>query len=99
MIRWSPEAVERLELIEAHVAADNPTAAARLVTALIARAEQLATHPALGRAVRERGGEGLREVVEGNYRIVYRTMSEAVEVVTVFEGHLPLARARRRRRQ
>jgi toxin ParE1/3/4 len=53
VIRWSPEALERLELIEAHVAADNPTAAAKLVGRLIARAERLAAHPALGREVSE----------------------------------------------
>ena len=30
---------------------------------------------------------GLRELIVDNYRIVYRRSKEAVEVVTVFEGH------------
>jgi plasmid stabilization system protein ParE len=29
----------------------------------------------------------LRELVEGNYRIVYRVRGRVVEVITVFEAH------------
>jgi len=31
--------------------------------------------------------EDVREVIEGNYRIVYRVTKASVEVLTVFEGH------------
>ena len=30
---------------------------------------------------------GLREFIVGNYRLVYRQMPGAIEVLTVFEGH------------
>ena len=48
--------------------------------------------PALGREVPELPGTALREVIEGNYRIVYRVTQETVEILTVFEAHhlLPL---------
>lgn len=67
---------------------------------LIERAEQLQEHPRLGRAVVEAHDEALREVVEGNYRIVYRIVGEpsVIELVTIFEAHLPFERAPRARR-
>jgi hypothetical protein len=30
---------------------------------------------------------GIREVLEGNYRIVYRVRADVVEILTVFERH------------
>lgn len=99
MTRWSAESVERLAAIEAHVAVDNPSAAERLVARLIERADGVSQHPLMGRRVAEAtADEALREVVEGNYRIIYRVAPDGgVEVVTVFEAHLGFERARRRR--
>ena len=42
--------------------------------------------PESGRVVPEVNDATLREVVYGNYRIVYRVLPEAVEVVTVYHG-------------
>lgn len=99
MIRWTPESIERLAAIEGHVARDNPTAAERLVARLVERAESISQHPLMGRRVSEaQFDETLREVVEGNYRIVYRVAADGVvEILTVFEGHLGFERAPRRR--
>lgn len=41
----------------------------------------------MGRAVPELPESELRELVEGNYRIVYRVRGKRVQVLTVFEGH------------
>jgi len=32
------------------------------------------------------GHESIREIVQGNYRIVYRLRADTIEVVTVFFG-------------
>jgi plasmid stabilization system protein ParE len=37
--------------------------------------------------VPELPGSALREVIEGNYRVVYRVREPMIEIVTVFEGH------------
>ena len=37
--------------------------------------------------VPESSCEDLREIVEGNYRIVYRLRPDSVEVLLVFEAH------------
>jgi hypothetical protein len=33
-------------------------------------------------------GTGIREIIEGRYRIVYRIQAQVVQVLTVFEGHV-----------
>lgn len=86
-VRWTEQALERLADIEAYVAAADPTAAIALTRRLIGRGESLAKYPRRGRRVPELPGSGLREVVDGHYRIVYRVQAGQVEIVTVFEGH------------
>ena len=41
----------------------------------------------MGRIVPEIGSFNIRELIEGNYRIVYRYSREKIEILTVFEGH------------
>jgi len=84
---WTEQALERLAEIEDFVAAADPAAAVTLTTRLIARGESLAKSPRRGRRVPELPDSGLRELVDGSYRIVYRVHSKRVEVLTVFEGH------------
>jgi toxin ParE1/3/4 len=52
-----------------------------------ARARRAARFPRSGRVVPELRREDVREVIQGNYRIVYRVTKVSVEVLTVFEGH------------
>jgi toxin ParE1/3/4 len=48
--------------------------------------ERLKDNPRSGRVVPELGNESIREVIHGNYRIVYRLQREVVEIATVFHG-------------
>ena len=84
---WSPEAQRRLSEILAYIAQDSPDNASRFVAKLIKRAQDIETFPNQGRKVPERESDDLREVIEGNYRIIYRLKSQVIEIVTVFEGH------------
>jgi addiction module RelE/StbE family toxin len=84
---WTEQAWERLLEIERFIARDDPRAAARLIDKLIDRGDALAGHPERGRRLPELPESGLRELIVGNYRIVYRRTPKAVEVLTVFEGH------------
>lgn len=81
------QAFARLAEIEAFVAADAPEAAEQLVARLADRGEGLARFPRSGRRVPELPVTDLREVIEGNYRLVYRVRGQIVEILTVFEGH------------
>lgn len=86
-VEFTTEARARLAAIEDHVAAHSPVAAERLVERLIRAAQSLATLSNRGRPVPERPGGGLRELIVGKFRVVYRVRSERVEILTVFEGH------------
>jgi len=86
-VTWSEQAWQRLLEIERFIARDDPRAAARLVDKLIDRGEGLAKHPERGRQLPELPDSGLRELIVNNYRVVYRRTPNAVEVLTVFEGH------------
>lgn len=83
---WAPQAVEDVEAIRASVTRDSPHYADLVVERIVAAVTRLESHPLSGRVVPEVGDESLREVVQSNYRIVYRLRSDAVERVTVFHG-------------
>ena len=83
---WSPQAVEDVEAIRSFVARDSEHYANLLVERIVAAVDRLDSFPLSGRVVPEVGGESLREVVYGNYRIVYRVKPEVVEIVTVFHS-------------
>jgi toxin ParE1/3/4 len=89
---WTDQALSRLIEIEEFVASDNPIAATELTAKLVARGEALATLWKRGRRVPELPASPLREVIEGNYRLVYRIRESTIEVLTVFEGHRLLPR-------
>jgi toxin ParE1/3/4 len=84
---WTHRARQDLIEIGQYIAEDDPDAARRWVAHLRSRAGQAARAPQGGRVVPELGRSDIREVIERTYRIVYRIGEEAIEVLTVFEGH------------
>ncbi len=89
-IRWSQRARDDLISIGRYIAADNPRAARRWTGRLKARISGVARNPQAGRVVPEFARSDVREVTEGNYRLVYQVRGKALEVLTVFEGHRTL---------
>jgi plasmid stabilization system protein ParE len=84
---WTDRALSDLEAVGDFIAADNPRAAERWVGLLMATAERAAGAPIAGRRVPELGRDEVREIFKRTYRIVYRVMSDRIEILTVFEGH------------
>jgi len=83
---WAPQAIQDVEAIRAYVARDSARYADLVVERIIAAVERLENNPRSGRIVPEVGDESVREVIHGNYRIVYRLRHEVVEITTVFHG-------------
>ena len=83
---------ERLEAIHEFVATSDPSAAERLLDRLYRRIATLERFAARGRPVPELPGTGVRELVEGKFRIVYRAVGDEVQVLTVFDARLPMER-------
>jgi plasmid stabilization system protein ParE len=80
---WTREAVEDVEAIKAYVARDSVRYAALLAERIVAAVGRLESFPESGRVVPAVGDAGLREVIHGTYRIVYRIQAESIQVVTV----------------
>ncbi len=83
---WSPRAVERVAEIANYIAADRPDAARRWVEQLFDLAKTLTTFPRRGRRVPELNRPEYRELIYGNYRMIYRVDEVRVNIVTVRHG-------------
>ena len=83
---WAPQAIQDVEAIRAYVARDSSRYADLVVESIIAAVGRLENNPRSGRMVPEVGDESVREVIQGNYRIVYRLRNGVVEIATVFYG-------------
>jgi toxin ParE1/3/4 len=84
---WTQQALVRLVEIQDYIARANPYAAERLVHRIVERGHGLSRFPEMGRTVPELSGTGIREIIEGRYRIVYRVQAKVIQILTVFEGH------------
>ena len=86
-LKWSETATRDLISIRRYIAEDNPTAAKMWIERLRARAGNTVHAPWAGRMVPELSRDDIREVIEGNYRIVYQVHADQISILTVFEAH------------
>lgn len=82
-IQWSPLALERIEEIGKYIANDNLQAAMLWTEAVFDRVGQLKRFPKSGRMVPEVESPVIREIIYGNYRIIYRIEPKVIRIQTV----------------
>jgi toxin ParE1/3/4 len=87
--RLTQTAQRDLAEIWAYVAADRPSAARKLVQAIVDRFVLLSQHPLLGE-VRDDLAPGVRIFTYRTYVIGYRPMADGIEIVRVVSGHRDL---------
>ena len=80
---WSPLAIDRIAEIASYIAADNPNAAEKWIHKIFGRTEQLADFPQSGHHIAETPRKDIRELISGNYRIIYRIDLRQVSILTV----------------
>jgi toxin ParE1/3/4 len=85
-IRWSPLAIDRVSEIAGYIAQDNPVAAQSWVNTVFKKVEELKAFPESGRIVPEVNNKTIRELIYGNYRIVYRVEQSTLSILTVRHG-------------
>lgn len=85
-IIWSPLAIDRVSEIAQYIALDKPAAADNWINTLFSKVGQLMLSPKSGRVVPEIGDEQFRELIYGNYRILYRIEKKQVSILTVRHG-------------
>lgn len=93
-LKWTAEALQWLEDIHHYIALDNPSAAAKVLDGIIAKAELLASFPDIGTRLRIVPEGEVRMILYGHYRLAYlrRGDGEVVEIVGVFHGALDIDR-------
>lgn len=85
-VQWTDTALGHLSALHDYVAQDAPLYARALVDRITTRSKQIARFPRSGRTVPEYEDEAVREVFEGNYRIIYELLPERVDVLAVIHG-------------
>jgi len=85
-IDWTDRARQDLRAVFAYVAQDSHVYAKRLVDRIREKVELLKDFPGLGATVEDWEGQNIREIQEGNYRIIYRARAELVQILTVLHA-------------
>jgi len=85
-IVWSPLAVDRASEIAGYIAQDKPSAAEKWIETVFSKVEQLKSAPELGRIVPEIRNNQFRELIYGNYRVIYRIEAEQISILTIRHG-------------
>lgn len=85
-IIWSPLSIDRATEIAQYIAQDNPPAAKKWIETLFDKVELLKSSPQSGRVVPETHIDDIRELIYGNYRIIYRLEEKRISILTVRHG-------------
>ena len=83
-IVWTEQSVMELQDIFEYISKDSKRYAEDQVRRIKAKTLILKTNPESGRIVPEMGISRIRELIEGNYRIIYRILNKySIEILTV----------------
>jgi toxin ParE1/3/4 len=85
-IRWSPLSLNRIVKIAGFIAEDKSDASEQWVDSIFKSVENLMEFPEMGRIVPEIQRKEIREILTGNYRIIYRIDKDLISVLTVRHG-------------
>ena len=93
-IVWTEIAIDDLQYIFDYIADDSKKYALITVNKFYQRVQELIENPHLGRKVPEFDSKLIREVISGNYRIVYRIISKhQVDILRVYHSARLLKRS------
>jgi len=85
-IVWTEPAVSDLDSIHAYISRDAEVYADAVISEIFDSVDRLAYFPQSGRVVPEMDDDSTREVIVGNYRIIYDTAGDVVRILSVIHG-------------
>lgn len=86
-IEWTELSINDIKEIFDFIAEDSHRYAAITAAKIYQRIQPVSTNPLLGKVVPEFGNKLIREVLEGNYRIIYRIKSKTqIDVLRVYHS-------------
>lgn len=91
-VYWTRNAEDHLDAIYTYIAQSSSTYALRTVDKITRRSQQIGMFPKSGRRVPEYDVDQVREVIEGNYRIIYHIKPDQIDVIAVIHGAMNVLR-------
>jgi toxin ParE1/3/4 len=85
-IVWTRNALTHLWEIAEYIRARNPSAARRVHQQIRTATRRLVRHPRSARMVPEIAQERVRELIVGDYRILYELTETQVEILAIVHG-------------
>lgn len=83
-VEWSSMALLDLVKIKEYIAKNSPDTAAKFVRSLyVSSRDLLKQFPNIGRVIPEKGDPKFRELIHGNYRIMYKLSAGKIEILTI----------------
>ncbi len=85
-IKWTEQALDDVDSIAEYIARDSTHYARLFAHKIFKSVKRLHSFPESGRIVPEIGRPEIREIILGNYRIIYRINDNLVEIITVYHA-------------
>ena len=86
-VAWTDSAILDINAIGEYIAKDSIKYAEITVLELFESVDILESHPKIGIVVPEFDNEFIRQIVKGNYRIVYQILDEfRIDILTIHNG-------------
>ena len=82
-IIWSELALDDLKNIYDYISKDSIIYANRVIEKIILRIDQLENFPKSGRVVPELNNNSIRELIQNNYRIIYKATTQEIFIVSI----------------
>lgn len=84
VLNWTPQSIIDLTNISEFIAKDSPQYAFITISKIRKLAKQLKLHPFSGRKLPEINQTNVREIIFGNYRIIYKVISDyRIDIITI----------------
>ncbi|MCG2711963.1 MAG: type II toxin-antitoxin system RelE/ParE family toxin [Candidatus Omnitrophica bacterium] len=83
-LKWTAQAVEDMEAICEFIAKDSIPYSRLFAKDVLQAVKRLDNFPKSGRIVPEISNKNIREIIMGNYRIIYKIKYNIVEILTVY---------------
>jgi addiction module RelE/StbE family toxin len=80
-IEWSLDAIEDIEGHQKYIEEDAPHAASRWIEEIFSKEELLRENAFIGRVIPEENKHNRRELIVGNFRLMYEVINESKIVI------------------
>jgi toxin ParE1/3/4 len=85
-IIWSKLAREDIKSIKEYISKDSEVYAKNTILKIKKKVDLLIQNPNLGRDIPEVNNPIYREIIEGNYRIMFKKVGFEIQILTIFHG-------------